>query len=176
MSVFLKSSLWSFLQHNPGDSEPDSDRIEICGSLWIKRKNKWKKTIVDTTSQHPHFSIRVQQTLQRGWHLRPDPPEREKKKTKKRALAVICQQDLSHYSLQLIASLSSQPLPGSVSAADCNTRSGLKAVTQISAWPLGRKGCFSPSLQQWSLVPVHFYPCENQSKMRIYGPGSDPVF
>lgn len=30
-------------------------------------------------------------------------------------------------------------------AADCNMNAGLEAVIQISVWPLGRKGCFSPS-------------------------------
>lgn len=116
--------------------------------MWMSL-NKEQGKEVDNSWQHPHFSIRVQQTPRSGWHLRPDPPEGRKKK---RALAVICQPDLSHYSLQLIASLTSQPFRGSASAADCNTSVGPKAVIQISAWPLGRKGCFSPSLQEWSVA------------------------
>lgn len=119
-------------------------------------------------SHHPHaFQLVCRQTPQHGWHHRPNPQER------KRALAVICPPDLSHYSLQLIASPYSRPFPGrrhtaNGSAANCNMSGGLKAVIQISLWPLGRKGCFSPSFQGANWMILCVCVCASILVRRIY--------
>lgn len=152
----------------------DAFRSDISFEL----KRQCRETGVDTPLytlpspcplHHPcTFQLDRRQTPWCGRHRRPNPPGNKKKKKRS-----ISGHTLDRF-VPLFITINCFPVlpafprkPALGRRLHCNMSAGLKAVIQISPWPLGRKGCFSPSLQRWNPVCVCVCSCVTSILVRI---------